>query len=354
MNLDDPAQFTRLDREKMIARIASLPESLASGWQAGQRLPLPSGEKPSQVVIGGIGSLATGAGALAAYLSPFLSVPLNVQRGYELPAWARGAATLFIAVSHSGESEETLALFDQAAARGCRLLAVSGGGELAQAAGRSGAPLWPLNPLGPASAAFGEAYSLLLALFARLGFIPDQEAPVHSAVEAMRQQQSQLQPESPAVHNPAKRMAGQLMGRWTTVFGGDLLAPVARRWKTQINQMAKAWAQFESIPEADHNTLAAVMQPQEQLPRLAALFLHSSLEHPRNRLRLEATRKALMLEGIATDVIRAAGETRLAQQWTALHYGDYTAFYLAIAYGVNPAPAPVLQEFKEGLRNFSE
>ncbi|MCI0521916.1 MAG: hypothetical protein L0Z70_16850, partial [Chloroflexi bacterium] len=80
MNLDDPAQFTRLDREKMIARIASLPESLASGWQAGQRLPLPSGEKPSQVVIGGIGSLATGAGALAAYLSPFLSVPLNVQR----------------------------------------------------------------------------------------------------------------------------------------------------------------------------------------------------------------------------------------------------------------------------------
>ena len=48
------------------------------------------------------------------------------------------------------------------------------------------------------------------------------------------------------VHNLAKREAGQLIGRWVMVFGADVLEPVARRWKTQINELAKAWAQFEA------------------------------------------------------------------------------------------------------------
>jgi glucose/mannose-6-phosphate isomerase len=354
MNLDDTARFARLDREKLIIHINSLPDSFEAGWAAGQRLPLPGSEKPRQALLGGMGSLAAVAEALAAYLSPSLTTPLTVVRGYDLPAWARGEETLFIAASHTGETEETLALFDQAAARGCRLLALTAGGELALSAKRSATPLWQIHHPGPSSLAAGEAFALLLALFARLGLAADQEAAVRSAAAALRQQQETLRPESPTAQNPAKRMAGQLMGRWVTVFGGDLLAPAARRWKMQINQMAKSWAQFESIPEADHNALGAVMQPQEHLPRLAAVFLRSSLEHPRNRLRLEATRKVLMLEGIATDVITAAGDTRLAQQWTALHYGDYTAYYLAMAYGVNPSPAPVLQEFKEGMRSLSD
>ena len=76
------------------------------------------------------------------------------------------------------------------------------------------------------------------------------------AVEAMRREQAQLRADIPAARNMAKRNAGQLMGRWVTVIGAEILAPVARRWKGQISEVAKAWAQFEFLPEADHNTLA--------------------------------------------------------------------------------------------------
>jgi glucose/mannose-6-phosphate isomerase len=80
------------------------------------------------------------------------------------------------------------------------------------------------------------------------------------------------------------------------------------------------------------------------------IFLQGDAQHERNRLRVEVTRQILMVEGFNTDVIHAQGESRLAQQWTALHFGDYTAYYLAIAYGIDPTPVAAIEDLKTRLR----
>jgi glucose/mannose-6-phosphate isomerase len=125
-----------------------------------------------------------------------------------------------------------------------------------------------------------------------------------------------------------------------------VLEPVARRWKGQISEVAKAGAAFEFLPEADHNTLAGVWNPEEVLMKVFALFLRAPSYHARNQLRTNLTKKVFMLEGINTDFIDAAGDTSLAHQWTALHFGDYTAYYLAMAYGVDPTPVEAIESFK--------
>jgi len=83
------------------------------------------------------------------------------------------------------------------------------------------------------------------------------------------------------------------------------------------------------------------------------LFLRCASEHPRNRLRSDLTRQAFLLEGMNTDFIDAQGDTRLAQLWTCLHFGDYTAFYLAMAYGVDPTPVAAIENFKQALKQAS-
>jgi glucose/mannose-6-phosphate isomerase len=128
------------------------------------------------------------------------------------------------------------------------------------------------------------------------------------------------------------------------------LAPVARRWRTQRAELATALAQFEALPEADHNMVAGVMQPEQLFGSTMILFLRASLADDRNLRRVEATRSVLMLEGFNTDVIEAVGETRLAQQWTCLHYGDYTAYYLAMAYGIDPTPVEAIEDLKRRLK----
>jgi glucose/mannose-6-phosphate isomerase len=233
--------------------------------------------------------------------------------------------------------------------RGCPLQVICTGGKMAQRAKEAGAHLWQFQHQGQPRAAVGYSFCLLLNLFTRLGFIPDPSDELQDAVKEMKIQRDLLAPELPDHQNPAKRMAGQLIDRWVSVFAADLLAPVARRWKGQISEIAKAWGQFEDIPEANHNTLAGVVNPESVLTKTVALFLDSEMNHPRNQRRIELTKMNFMLEGIATDLIPARGESRLAQLWTCLQFGDYTAFYLAMAYNVDPTPVAAIENLKRDL-----
>lgn len=349
MNLDDTSSFARIDPQDMLAQIDGLPDQLQSAWQLGSNLPLPAWTGIRQVIIAGLGGSAIGGDLVTAYVEPICRVPVVLHRDYGLPAWARGEDTLVIASSHSGNTEETLASFEVSLEQGCRTLAVSTGGKLAEAAQKAGTPWWRFEHHSQPRAGVGFSFGLLLAILTRLGLLPDASDAIHETIALMKAQQSHLVAEVPVAKNPAKRIAGQLMGRWVTVFGAGALAPVARRWKCQINELAKAWAQFDLLPEGDHNSLEGVHFPQETLPRMMALFLRGPADNPRHRLRLDLTRKYLMLEGINTDFIDAQGDLPLANQWTMLHFGDYTAYYLAMAYGVDPTPVETLQAFKKEM-----
>lgn len=229
-------------------------------------------------------------------------------------------------------------------------MVVCTGGTLAKRAGEKNIPVWTFEHKGQPRAAVGFSFGLLLALFERLGFLPDQKEAMQDAITWMKRSQERMKPEIPTVKNPPKRYAGQLMGRWVTVVGSGVLSVVARRWKGQINEVAKAGANFEFIPEADHNTLAGTMNPEETLnAHTMTIFLCAPSDHPRNRLRLDLTRKAFMLEGMNTDSVQARGHTPLAHMWTTILFGDYMAYYLAMAYGVDPTPIKALVDFKKAI-----
>lgn len=350
MNLDDLDRFKQLDTFNMLGEIDNLPDQLGFAYQLGLQHELPDWKDFRQVIIAGMGGSAIGADLLASYSAPLAPLPVFVQRDYGLPLFARGAETLLICSSHSGNTEETLDVFEAGRNAGCRMIVITTGGELARRAEENEIPLWTFNHIGQPRAAVGYSFGLLLAMFQRLGFIPDQKEALDDALAAMKRSQQQTKADIPTVKNPAKRYAGQLMGRWVTIMGSSLLTAVARRWKGQMNEVAKAGANFEFLPEADHNTLAGTMNPEEVLnPHTMTLFLRSPSDHPRNRLRSDLTRSAFMLEGMNTDFVDGRGRTPLAHMWTLILFGDYMAYYLAMGYGVDPTQIPVLVDFKKSM-----
>lgn len=351
MNLDDLERFKQLDTLNMLGEIDNLPDQLANAYQLGMKHTLPDWKDFKQVVIAGMGGSAIGADLLASYCASLAPLPVSVHRDYSLPLFARGQGTLVVCSSHSGNTEETLDAFESARTAGCRIVVVCTGGELAKRAKENNIPLWTFDHAGQPRAAVGFSFGLLLAMFQRLGFLPNQSKEMEDAVASMKRTQQHLKADVPAVKNPAKRYAGQLMGRWVTFMGSGLLSVVARRWKGQINEVAKAGANFEFLPEADHNTLAGTMNPQETLnAHTMTLFLRAPSDHPRNRLRSDLTRKAFMLEGMNTDYVDARGDTPLAHMWTSILFGDYMAYYLAMGYGVDPTLIQALVEFKEAMK----
>lgn len=351
MNLDNYRDFAELDPQNMLAEIDGLPGQLEKAWSLGKRMPLSEKGTIRQVLIAGMGGSAIGADLMSAYAAPLCKVPIVVNRNYDLPAWAQGPETLVIASSHSGNTEETLSTFEQAVEKQCKLIAVTTGGKLAEEAERAKADVWRFEHKGQPRAAVGYSFGLLLSIVARLDLLPDPTEELAGAIQAMREQQKRLRAEVLSFNNPAKRTAGQLVGRWVAVIGSDFLEPVARRWKGQFSEIGKAWAQFEFLPEADHNTLAGVLNPEDVLTNTMVLFLRGKNIHPRNRLRTELTKKIFMLEALGTDFVDAQGDTRLAEQWTALHFGDYAAYYLAMSYDIDPTPVAAIETFKAEMES---
>ncbi len=349
LDLDHPALFRAVDRENLLAWIDGLPGQLENAYRAGLTLPLPERRSYRAVVLCGVGESIQAGELLAAYAAAFCSAPIFIHRDYDLPAWVKGEQVLVVGLSVSGDAEETLAAMDVARRNGCPVMAITRGGSLLETFKNDNLPVWRIDYAGSERTAIGWLFGLLLALFYRLGLILDPARDLMATVEAVQAQQAQISAEVPTRQNLAKRLAGQVVDRWVSVFGAGALAVVARHWKNQISELAKTWAQFETLPDADYNTVEGVSNPPDLVPRAYAIFLQGANDHPRNQLRTQFTQRTLMLEGIPTDIISARGASVMAQMWTALHYGDYFAYYLAMIYAVDPNPMDRIQSIQADL-----
>lgn len=351
MNLDDRSHMEAVDRDNMLGHIDALADQFANAWQHAQSLPLPETHRtPRHIVLAGMGGSAIGGDLTAALLASTSPVPFTVVRGYTLPAYVRGEDTLVIASSHSGNTEETLTAADLALERGVRLLAVTTGGALAEHAERHGYPLWAFSYASQPRAALGWSFGLLIGLAHRLNLAPSLEADLEEGVALLREKRALYGADNPTVNNPAKRGAGQLIGRVPLIFGAGIFEPVARRWKGQFNENAKAWAEFEPLPEANHNTVSGFGWPMDNGLMLSAQFITSAqYDHPRVRLRHELTYQMCLQNGIMADAFQPDGNSALAQMLHAIQYGDYVSYYTAIATDTDPTSIPQISELKSLL-----
>jgi glucose/mannose-6-phosphate isomerase len=349
MNLDNLVKMKQIDLMDMITEINNLPDQIESAIEIANKCSLPSWTGFENILIAGMGGSAIAGDLLTAYLSSTCPIPIISHRDYDLPAWAAKDKTLVIACSHSGNTEETISSFKAAVSLGCRIVVVTTGGKLAYMAGEAGLPVWKFDHLGQPRSAIGFGFVLLISILAKLGLVPDPVADLRAAAALMRTESVKYKPDSIVGQNPAKRLAGQLVGRNVSIVGSGFLAPMGRRWKGQINELAKAIAYFDTLPEADHNSLAGTTNPDEQLSKNFIVFIRSESDHPRNRNRSKLTQKSFMVNGICTDSYNAKGKTEMEQLLTALHFGDYLAYYLAMCYEIDPTPIDAIQQFKSEL-----
>ncbi len=353
MNLDHAQSFQTIDRDDMLGHIRSLPDQLDTAWRLGMNSEMKEMKPVSRILVAGMGGSAIGADLLAAYLKPYSTVPVIVYRDYGLPAWAKQADTLVVASSHSGNTEETLSAYQEARQHNVPRMVVCTGGRLAELANEDGVNLWQFEHHGQPRSAVGFSFGLLLSLLVRLGLVTGQEKMIQNAVVVMQAQQEKIEIQQPMLNNPAKEMALRFSGKFPVIIGADLLAPVARRWKGQINELAKHWAQAEELPEADHNLLAGCEQPHQLGHETRLIFLSANSEHKRNQLRTRLTCQLMKEKKLDVEIFEADGSDRLSQMWTALHFGDYLAYYMAIAKNTDPTPIDVMIGLKKSLQNVS-
>lgn len=232
--------------------------------------------------------------------------------------------------------------------RGCPTVAVTSGGQLAERARQRGVPLVAIPgdlPVPRAATAYLFVPLLVGMQAVGLAYATDELREAHSVINDI---QRQLAPDVPTGRNPAKQMAHTMAGTVPVVYGQGVLASVARRWRTQLNENPKMLARDDVFPECNHNDTPAWGESGNG-ELFSVVLLRDSKEPEHVADRLELTSQLAFRNARVVCEVRAQGEGVLARMLSALHVGDYTSLYLAFLRGMDPAPIEMIEDLKRAL-----
>ena len=349
INLDDPKTYQQCDPEGMLARIHETPWQCQQAWQTAMGFSLPADYSDiDKVVILGMGGSAIGGDLVRSLVASEAKLPVFIHRDYDLPAFVDDR-TLVIVSSYSGNTEETLSGFEQSLKTGAKKLAITTGGKVKAIAEERNIPVLNITYKAQPRAAIGFSFLPTLCFLQKLGFLSDKSADVAETVQVLEELSQKINEEASLSSNPAKQLAQRLYGQLPIVYGAGILTEVAHRWKTQINENSKAWAFYEVFPELNHNATVGYEFPAELASKLKVIMLRSPSLHKRTQLRYRVTCELLDRAKIAHEFVDSEGSSLLSQMMSLVLFGDYTSYYLAILYRVDPSPVKVIDYLKEQL-----
>ena len=342
--LDSKDAVRSVDQRNMLAAIEDLPKNLSDGLRRGRLSGLPR-FSPKEVMFCGVGGSAIGAELICEWLRGSIQIPCCVSRGYTLPAHI-GKDSLVIVASYSGNTEETLSMFEDARKKRAKILTISSGGQLAKISESMSVPFARIPSGSAPRASVGYMFGAMLGSLERSNIIAA-DKQVEEAVRVMSKASAYCKQSVPTSDNPAKMLAHELLSHLPVIVGYDLSRPVAKRWADQLNENGKSLAFHLELPELNHNSIVGIMKDQRN-KGLAFVFLDHSKTDAQTKRRVTATKDMI---GRVAPVYstEAIGLSPLAKMFSLLIIGDYTSAYLGILRNEDPSTNEPIDELKATL-----
>lgn len=332
MGEDGQQELYAFDKANMRSELEQFPLHCKEGYNLVSVVPLKG--PFAQAIVLGMGGSAIAADLLSCYLP---ELPIVSCRSYRLPR--RVGRTLFLAMSYSGNTEETLSAFREAARATKDIVVFASGGRLEEAANSYRLPSVRL-PRGhqPRNAVPFMLFSML-AVLEGLGMTPPHRDEVERAL-------GDLHPRKIAA--VAASHIGRALNRTVLIYASDEFYPLAYRWKTSFNENSKVMAFANRLPELNHNELAGFTRLKE---KYVLFLLRTDEEHRRVHRRMDLTKEFATKAGIEVVEIALKG-SRLSKILTAVLLGDWLSYYLALHHRVDPSPVKIIERFKEKMGTF--
>jgi glucose/mannose-6-phosphate isomerase len=335
-----------VDASHQIDDSLGMPDQLRDALWRVESANLEPHDAPGGLIVAGMGGSAIGGALARAALGDRASRSIVIARGYALPAWTT-PDSMVLCASYSGNTEETLAVYEAAGAVGARRIVATTGGKLAEAARTDGVPVIPLP--GGFQPRVAVAYSIVVAL--EVAWLCGAGERLHAEIDVAAAHLEQIvEMWGPDASGDclSKDLARGLHGTIPQIAGSGLTSPISYRWKTQINENAKMPCFAHELPELDHNEIVG-WQGASQLGRFSAVFLDDSDLHPRIRQRIELTRGLIEAEAAGTYRVESIGQNRTERLVSLVLLGDLVSLYLAVLNGIDPTPVAPIERLKSAL-----
>lgn len=333
-----PDDYWAYDKEDAYKDITSMASHVKKGYLLGEGITV---DKPfSRIVIAGMG----GSGIAGDLLKEFLDYDkevrhiVEVSKSYESPKTVN-VNTLFIGISYSGNTEETLSNYKTAARKGCQAILMSSGGKLEELAKLNKHQHIKLPQGLQPRMAVAYLFFPLIRIMENAKVIKDQSAEVEALASTLKRQDVSLK----AIDLSEKCFEKNLL-----VYADQSFYPVAYRWKTQFNENAKTTAFSHSFSEMNHNELLAYSN---RIGAYHAFMLSTDKEHRRVAKRMQLAKDILQKKGVSVTEINIKGPL-LKQMFTTIYLGDLVSYFLALRYETDPTPVKLIEDFKKDMGPF--
>lgn len=314
----------------------------AAALVADSPVALPGRARIEQVLLLGAAEGELAARLVAAVVGPFLPVPVVRCSDFSAPAFA-AEGTLALALSWAGEHPEVVEACTTGLAPGVPLVAVTGEGQLAEAARARGASVVPL----PADVLAGRAATGALAaaavgLLERAGLLPGADEWIRLAADQLTRRRDEVAGASDPF-GTFGWLARRLAGTMPLVQGaGPVGGAAAASWASRVRLDARSPAWSSTMPALGHDEIAGWGQHGDVTRQVVSVVqLRHDHEHPSLAARFAAVDE-LMAEAVAgIHELRAAGDGTLAQGLDLVLQGDLVALAMAAEIGLDPGPQGV-------------
>lgn len=325
---------SKVDKSDLAAVLTMFPDQIREAGQLGGEITVPA---PKAVAIAGMG----GSGLPGPIVQAVVDlVPVISVREYALPAFIDEQA-LVVAVSYSGNTEETLAAYAEAKRRGAQTVAIASGGKLLQQAEEDSVPFIRVPAGLQPRMALGYQTVPILSLLTRCGLAEDVDWD--SVARFLKRGLAD-------VKGSAQQLAPLLAPAVPLIYASTRFGIAAYKWKIDLNENAKMHAFSNVFPESNHNELNGFAKPNGEY---VVVMLRDAEDHPRIIRRFEAVKRLLAKKGIKVIDIASRGPDFMTRLFWTIWLGDWVSYFVALQRGVDPTPVEMVEELKKALQERS-
>ncbi|RLG86161.1 MAG: bifunctional phosphoglucose/phosphomannose isomerase [Thermoprotei archaeon] len=260
-----------------------------------------------------------------------------VIKDISLPQWIN-KSVLVIAISYSGNTIETLSAFYQAIDRGCEVAVVASGGKLLEMATKYGVMHITISKgLVPRAAFPALLYGALKILWS--GGITDiiTEEDAKKALTVLNS--------APAM-NRSQQIAEFIEDYVPVIIADTRYAPLALRFKNEINENAKMPVKVEVLPEWAHNDIVGWELGSEKF----RFLLINPNDNSLYQKFIEFAESYFKSLGFSVYKLGLEGSTLFEKLMHGTIIAGFTSLLLAERRGVNPLITESITMYKEFIK----
>jgi glucose/mannose-6-phosphate isomerase len=276
------------------------------------------------------------------FLGSELTIPFIINRNYHLPSFA-DKNTLLIVSSYSGNTEETISVFNEGIRKKCSIICITTGGKIGKTASENSIPVVKVIPGFQPRYSLGLSFFSLLKILQELNIISSQDSIVKKIISLWKEKGIQLSSEP----NKAIDIARGLIGFIPVIYSAaDVTSAFGYRLKCQFNENSKLHSFNNVIPELNHNEIIGWESFSDKQFNAKLILILDKTYHSQIKKRFDITASLVSCEKFYLESNEEDFKSRIMD---LIYLGDWISYYLALFRGFDPTEIENINILKEKL-----